>query len=49
MVNVFIAGDSTVQTFSKERAPQAGWGQYIGAASRRTGAWRIPMVRILML
>lgn len=30
MVNVFIAGDSTVQTFSKERAPQAGWGQYIG-------------------
>lgn len=30
MVNVFIAGDSTVQTFSKARAPQAGWGQYIG-------------------
>jgi lysophospholipase L1-like esterase len=28
-VNVFLAGDSTVQSYDKEHAPQAGWGQYI--------------------
>ncbi|GBG10408.1 rhamnogalacturonan acetylesterase [Paenibacillus agaridevorans] len=28
-VNVFLAGDSTVQTYEPEHAPQAGWGQYI--------------------
>ncbi|WP_274651365.1 rhamnogalacturonan acetylesterase [Paenibacillus humicola] len=27
---VFLAGDSTVQTYSREHAPQAGWGQFIG-------------------
>lgn len=27
--SVFLAGDSTVQTYGKEHAPQAGWGQYI--------------------
>ncbi|MHA7965146.1 rhamnogalacturonan acetylesterase [Paenibacillus sp. CAU 1782] len=29
-VHVFLAGDSTVQTYEKEHAPQAGWGQFIG-------------------
>lgn len=26
---VYLAGDSTVQTYGTEHAPQAGWGQYI--------------------
>lgn len=30
MVRVFLAGDSTVQTYGPEQAPQAGWGRYIG-------------------
>lgn len=29
-VRIFLAGDSTVQTYGPEQAPQAGWGQYIG-------------------
>ncbi|RIX49259.1 rhamnogalacturonan acetylesterase [Paenibacillus nanensis] len=28
-INVYLAGDSTVQTYDREHAPQAGWGQYI--------------------
>ncbi|MCR2805647.1 rhamnogalacturonan acetylesterase [Paenibacillus soyae] len=28
-VSVFLAGDSTVQTYEPEHAPQAGWGQFI--------------------
>jgi len=28
-INVYLAGDSTVQTYGKQQAPQAGWGQYI--------------------
>ncbi|MCZ8520928.1 MULTISPECIES: rhamnogalacturonan acetylesterase [Paenibacillus] len=26
---IYLAGDSTVQTYTADRAPQAGWGQYI--------------------
>lgn len=29
IVSVFLAGDSTMQTYDREHAPQAGWGQYI--------------------
>lgn len=29
-VRVFLAGDSTVQTYAPRSAPQAGWGQFIG-------------------
>ena len=29
-IRVFLAGDSTVQTYDSSKAPQAGWGQYIG-------------------
>lgn len=29
IISVFLAGDSTVQTYEKEHAPQAGWGQFI--------------------
>jgi lysophospholipase L1-like esterase len=28
-INIFIAGDSTVQTYHADKAPQAGWGQLI--------------------
>lgn len=28
-IPIYIAGDSTVQTYSPENAPQAGWGQFI--------------------
>ncbi len=28
-VNIYLAGDSTVQSYHAEHAPQAGWGQYI--------------------
>ncbi|MCZ8514229.1 rhamnogalacturonan acetylesterase [Paenibacillus filicis] len=28
-LTVYIAGDSTVQTYKAESAPQAGWGQFI--------------------
>lgn len=28
-INVYLAGDSTVQTYDKSNAPQAGWGQFI--------------------
>lgn len=28
-VRIYLAGDSTVQTYKAEHAPQAGWGQYI--------------------
>lgn len=28
-ITVYLAGDSTVQTYSAEHAPQAGWGQFI--------------------
>ncbi|AEI40883.1 rhamnogalacturonan acetylesterase [Paenibacillus mucilaginosus] len=28
-IKVYLAGDSTVQSYPEERAPQAGWGQYI--------------------
>ncbi|MCL6633149.1 MAG: rhamnogalacturonan acetylesterase [Alicyclobacillus herbarius] len=28
-IRVFLAGDSTVQTYEKDFAPQAGWGQFI--------------------
>jgi lysophospholipase L1-like esterase len=28
-IKVYLAGDSTVQTYSVEHAPQAGWGQFI--------------------
>lgn len=28
-INVYLAGDSTVQTYDSSRAPQAGWGQCI--------------------
>lgn len=28
-VNIYLAGDSTVQTYSAEQSPQAGWGQFI--------------------
>lgn len=28
-LSVFIAGDSTVQTYSRDEYPQAGWGQFI--------------------
>lgn len=27
---IYLAGDSTVQTCGPERAPEAGWGQFIG-------------------
>ncbi|MFE5320441.1 rhamnogalacturonan acetylesterase [Paenibacillus sp. NPDC056579] len=27
--NIYLAGDSTVQTYQQESAPMAGWGQYI--------------------
>ncbi len=27
---IYIAGDSTVQTYDKSHSPQAGWGQFIG-------------------
>lgn len=30
MPRVFLAGDSTVQTYAPAAAPQAGWGQFIG-------------------
>ena len=29
MVTVYLAGDSTVQTYAPAAAPQAGWGQFI--------------------
>jgi lysophospholipase L1-like esterase len=29
-IRVFLAGDSTVQTYDDPKVPQAGWGQYIG-------------------
>lgn len=29
IVNIYLAGDSTVQTYDSSRAPQAGWGQYL--------------------
>lgn len=29
-LRVFLAGDSTVQTYAPAAAPQAGWGQFIG-------------------
>lgn len=29
-INIYLAGDSTVQTYSEDRKPQAGWGQFIG-------------------
>ncbi|HZG87820.1 rhamnogalacturonan acetylesterase [Paenibacillus sp.] len=29
MVTVYLAGDSTVQTYSEAEAPQGGWGQFI--------------------
>jgi len=29
-VRVFLAGDSTVQTYAPRAAPQAGWGQFVG-------------------
>ncbi|MCJ7840850.1 rhamnogalacturonan acetylesterase [Lederbergia sp. NSJ-179] len=28
-INVYLAGDSTVQTYDSSRSPQAGWGQCI--------------------
>ncbi|WP_282942020.1 rhamnogalacturonan acetylesterase [Paenibacillus sp. RC67] len=28
-ITIYLAGDSTVQTYSESSAPQAGWGQYI--------------------
>ncbi|MBE1443121.1 rhamnogalacturonan acetylesterase [Paenibacillus sp. OAS669] len=28
-VTIYLAGDSTVQTYNESSAPQAGWGQYI--------------------
>lgn len=28
-IKIYIAGDSTVQTYNEESAPQAGWGQFI--------------------
>ncbi len=30
-VTVYLAGDSTVQTYEADSAPQAGWGQFIGS------------------
>lgn len=30
-LNIFIAADSTVQTFAKDRAPQEGWGMHLYA------------------
>lgn len=29
MIDVFLAGDSTMQTYDSSFAPQAGWGQFI--------------------
>jgi lysophospholipase L1-like esterase len=29
-VRIFLASDSTVQTYDRSEAPQAGWGQFIG-------------------
>lgn len=29
-IHLYLAGDSTVQTYEKDRAPQAGWGQFLG-------------------
>ncbi|MDS0525658.1 rhamnogalacturonan acetylesterase [Clostridium sp. SHJSY1] len=29
VIKVYIAGDSTVQTYDKSHIPQAGWGQFI--------------------
>ncbi|WP_028552584.1 rhamnogalacturonan acetylesterase [Paenibacillus sp. UNC451MF] len=29
-ITIYLAGDSTVQTYNESAAPQAGWGQYIG-------------------
>jgi lysophospholipase L1-like esterase len=31
-ITVFLAGDSTVATYPADRAPLAGWGQFIGAS-----------------
>ena len=28
-IKVYIAGDSTVQTYNENCSPQAGWGQFI--------------------
>lgn len=28
-IRIYLAGDSTVQSYKKESAPQAGWGQFI--------------------
>jgi lysophospholipase L1-like esterase len=28
-MNIYLAGDSTVQTYDVNRAPQAGWGQFL--------------------
>lgn len=30
-IKIYIAGDSTVQTYDKTCSPQAGWGQFIGS------------------
>jgi len=29
-ITIYIAGDSTVQTYNASYAPQAGWGQFLG-------------------
>ena len=28
-MNIFLAGDSTMQTYNESHKPQAGWGQFI--------------------
>ncbi|CAM4005370.1 rhamnogalacturonan acetylesterase [Lederbergia lenta] len=34
-IQVYLAGDSTVQTYEKDESPQAGWGQYIDQYCKR--------------
>lgn len=29
LINIYLAGDSTVQSYSKENFPQGGWGQFL--------------------
>jgi hypothetical protein len=44
---VFLAGDSTVQTYAAERAPQAVWGQF--AASDRSNGAQPRLLRVVRL
>ena len=34
-ISVYLAGDSTVQTYDPSDSPQAGWGQYLSAYFKR--------------